>query len=48
MTQENTVKAIDIALEPDATMVRRALTDNASLLNLFRKDLRWTKPTIRT
>lgn len=37
MTQENTVKAIDIALEPDATMVRRALTDNASLLKSFPK-----------
>src|SRR5208337_2796611 len=35
MAEENAVAAIDIALEPDATMMRRAQADNARLLNLF-------------
>ena len=33
--QDNTVTAIDIALEPDATMVQHARTDNARLLKDF-------------
>jgi hypothetical protein len=33
--QDNTVTAIDIALEPDATMVQHARTDNACLLRDF-------------
>ena len=37
MAQENAVTAVDIALEPDATMMRRAQADNARLLNLFPK-----------
>ena len=35
MAQENAVTAIDIALEPDATMVRRAQADNGRLLKVF-------------
>ena len=33
--QENPVTAIDIALEPDATMVRQAEADNARLLKAY-------------
>jgi hypothetical protein len=33
----NPVTAIDIALEPDATMVQRAMTANARLLKSFPK-----------
>jgi len=33
--QDNTVTAIDIALEPDATMVQHARADNARLLKDF-------------
>ena len=33
--QENAVTAIDILLEPDTTMVRRAHADNARLLNAY-------------
>src|SRR5271168_4263168 len=35
--QQNPVTAIDIALEPDATMVQRAMTANARLLKSFPK-----------
>ncbi len=35
--QQNPVTAIDIALEPDATMMRHALADNARLLKEFPK-----------
>jgi 2'-5' RNA ligase len=37
VAQENTVIAIDIALEPDATMMRHAQADNARLLKVFPK-----------
>jgi len=33
--QENPVTAIDIAQEPDATMVRQAEADNARLLKVY-------------
>src|SRR6267154_5819307 len=33
--QQNPVTAIDIALEPDATMIQHAHADNARLLNAF-------------
>ena len=35
--QQNPVTAIDIALEPDATMTQRAMAANARLLNAFPK-----------
>ncbi|MBX9845442.1 MAG: hypothetical protein K2Z80_26905 [Xanthobacteraceae bacterium] len=35
--QQNPVTAIDIALEPDATMIKRAQADNARLLKAFPK-----------
>ena len=35
--QQNAVTAIDIALEPDATMIQRAQADNARLLKAFPK-----------
>ena len=35
--QENPVTAIDILLEPDTTMVRRAQADNTRLLNAYPK-----------
>ena len=35
--QQNPVTAIDIALEPDATMIQHAQTDNARLLKAFPK-----------
>src|SRR5258708_3054667 len=35
--QQNPVTAIDIALEPDATMMQRAQADNARLLKAFPK-----------
>jgi 2'-5' RNA ligase len=35
--QQNPVTAIDIALEPDATMIQRAQADNARLLKAFPK-----------
>ena len=35
--QQNPVTAIDIALEPDATMLRHAQADNARLLKNFPK-----------
>ena len=35
--QQNSVTAIDIALEPDATMIKHAQADNARLLNNFPK-----------
>ena len=35
--QENSVTAIDIALEPDATMIQRAQAANARLLKVFPK-----------
>ena len=35
--QQNPVTAIDIALEPDATMIQHALADNARLLKNFPK-----------
>jgi hypothetical protein len=37
MGQENAVTAIDIALEPDATMMQRAQADNLRLLKAFPK-----------
>lgn len=33
--QENSVTAIDIALEPDATMIQHAQAANARLLKVF-------------
>ena len=36
-TQENPVTAIDIALEPDATMIQHAEAANARLLKVFPK-----------
>jgi 2'-5' RNA ligase len=35
--QQNSVTAIDIALEPDATMIQHAQADNARLLKVFPK-----------
>ena len=35
--QENPVTAVDIALEPDATMIQHAKADNARLLKVFPK-----------
>src|SRR6266849_9513528 len=35
--QQNPVTAIDIALEPDATMIQHAQADNARLLKVFPK-----------
>src|SRR5208282_1672493 len=35
--QQNAVTAIDIALEPDATMIQHAQADNARLLKAFPK-----------
>jgi 2'-5' RNA ligase len=35
--QKNPITAIDIALEPDATMIQRARADNARLLKVFPK-----------
>ena len=35
--QQNPVTAVDIALEPDATMIQRAQADNARLLKAFPK-----------
>jgi 2'-5' RNA ligase len=35
--QQNPITAIDIALEPDATMIQHAQTDNARLLKAFPK-----------
>src|SRR6266702_4162705 len=35
--QQNPVTAIDVALEPDATMIQRAQGDNARLLKAFPK-----------
>ena len=37
MAQQNPITAIDIALEPDATMIRHARADNARLLKAFPK-----------
>jgi len=37
--QQNPVTAIDIALEPDATMIQHAQADNARLLKAFPKGL---------
>src|SRR5580658_1135225 len=37
VSQQNPVTAIDIALEPDATMIQRAQADNARLLKAFPK-----------
>jgi hypothetical protein len=37
VAEENAVTAVDIALEPDATMMRRAQTANARLLKSFPK-----------
>lgn len=36
-SQESPVTAIDIALEPDATMMQHARADNARLLKVFPK-----------
>src|ERR1700683_2588697 len=35
--QQNAITAIDIALEPDATMIQHAQADNARLLKAFPK-----------
>jgi hypothetical protein len=35
LAEENAVTAVDIALEPDATMMRRAQAANARLLKAF-------------
>jgi len=35
--QQNPIRAIDIALEPDTTMIQHALADNARLLKAFPK-----------
>src|ERR1700731_1707564 len=49
VAQENPVTAIDIALEPDATMVEHAMAANARLLKSFPKgfsldeDLAWIR-----
>ena len=37
VAQQNPVTAIDIALEPDATMIQHAMADNARLLKSFPK-----------
>jgi 2'-5' RNA ligase len=37
VAQQNPVIAIDIALEPDATMIQHAMADNARLLKVFPK-----------
>src|SRR5260370_11734554 len=38
VAQQNPVTAIDIALEPDATMIQHAMDANARLLKPFPKD----------
>ena len=37
MAEENAVTAVDIALEPDSTMVQHAMAANARLLKSFPK-----------
>jgi len=39
VAQQNPVTAIDIALEPDATMIEHAMAANARLLKSFPKGL---------
>ena len=39
VAQQNPVTAIDIALEPDATMMQHAKADNARLLEVFPEGL---------
>jgi hypothetical protein len=48
VAQQNPVTAIDIALEPDATMVQHAMAANARLLKPSRRALLWMRRTIRT
>ena len=42
------VTAVDIALEPDATMIQHAKADNARCLSNSRKGLLWMRRTTRT
>jgi hypothetical protein len=46
--QQNPLTAIDIALEPDATMIQHAMAANARLLTSFPKAFRSTRPTTPT
>jgi hypothetical protein len=46
--QGSPVTAIDILLEPDATMVQHAQADNARLLKAYPDGLLWTRHTTRT
>ena len=46
--QENPVTAIDIALEPDATMIQHAEAANARLLKALRRASVWMRRTIHT
>jgi hypothetical protein len=48
VAQQNPVTAIDIALEPDATMMQHAKAANARLLKSFPRALRWMRRTNRT
>jgi hypothetical protein len=48
VAQQNSVTAIDIALEPDATMIQHATAANARLLTSFPKGFPWTRRTTRT
>lgn len=41
------ITAIDILMEPDATMVQRAEAVNARLRGVFPKGILWTRHTVR-
>lgn len=44
--QQNSITAIDVLLEPDATMLKHAEANNARLLAVYPKGLPWMRPTI--
>ena len=46
--ETNPVTAIDVLLEPDATMLRHAQANNARLLKASRRDSPWMRRTVRT
>ena len=48
VAQQSPVTAIDIALEPDATMVQHAMAANARLLKSFPKGFSLERRTTRT
>jgi hypothetical protein len=47
MPAPNPITAIDILLEPDATMLRHAQANNARLLKVFPKGFDWMRHTVR-